>query len=120
MQNVYAHARKSRLPTLAGWRHAQVFGSTQAIISAVEAGLGVAFVSEFAARGPHRFPTHLRPQNQGRPLKRQLYITYLDRNSPTRLQREFLSFSLTGLKKEVPSPLPRRVADVPEASRGLG
>ena len=103
MQNVYAMLEKAGFDPR-GWRNAQVFGSTQAIISAVEAGLGVAFVSEFAARAAIASRRISALRIEGVPLKRQLYITYLDRNSPTRLQREFLSFSLTWAKENNPIP----------------
>ena len=103
MQNVYAMLEKAGFDPRS-WRHAQVFGSTQAIISAVEAGLGVAFVSEFAARSAIASQRISFLRIEGVPLKRQLYITYLDRNSPTRLQREFLSFSLTWVKENNPIP----------------
>ena len=106
MQNVYAMLEKAGFDARI-WRHAQVFGSTQAIISAVEAGLGVAFVSDFAARSAIASRRISGLRIEGVPLKRQLYITYLDRTPPTRLQREFLSFSLTWAKENghIPSPL---------------
>ncbi len=106
MQNVYGMLEKAGFDPRS-WRRAQVFGSTQAIISAVEAGLGVAFVSDFAARSAIASRRISGLRIEGVPLKRQLYITYLDRPPPTRLQREFLSFSLTWAKENghIPSPL---------------
>ena len=102
MQNVYRMLEGAGFDPR-NWRNAPVFGSTQAIISAVEAGLGVAFVSEFAARSAitSKHISALRIDHV--PLKRQLYITYLTRNSSTRLQREFLSFSLNWPKEELPA-----------------
>ena len=93
MQNVHRMLKETGFDSQ-GWRHAPVFGSTQAIISAVEAGLGVAFVSEFAARAAiaSRRISGLRIKEV--PLKRQLYIIYLDRDFSARLQKEFLAFSL--------------------------
>ena len=102
MQNVYRMLGGAGFDPR-NWRNAPVFGSTQAIISAVEAGLGVAFVSEFAARAAitSNHISALRIDHV--PLKRQLYITYLTRNSSTRLQREFLSFSLNWPQEEFPA-----------------
>ncbi len=76
------------------WQHAPVFGSTQAIMSAVEAGLGVAFVSAFAARQGIECGLIRSLSIEGVPLKRDLYITYLENHLTSKLQQEFLSFAL--------------------------
>ncbi|MCH8087096.1 MAG: LysR family transcriptional regulator [Chloroflexi bacterium] len=76
------------------WQHAPVFGSTQAIVSAVEAGLGVAFVSAFAAEKSIECGRIAALGVEGVPLKRDLYITYLDKHLTTKLLQEFLSFAL--------------------------
>ena len=85
------------------WQHVPVFGSTQAIVSAVEAGLGVAFVSAFAARRSIDIGLISGVRIEGVPLKRDLYIIYLEHHLTSRLQQEFLSFSLLWASKRAPS-----------------
>lgn len=75
------------------WQRAPVFGSTQSIVSAVEARLGVAFVSSFAAQKSIECGLIRSLNIEGVPLKRELYITYLENHLTSRLQHEFLSFA---------------------------
>lgn len=106
MQNVHKLLEKAGFDS-ENWRRAPVFGSTQAIISAVEAGLGVGIVSEFAARATmdSQRISGLRIENV--PLKRQLYIIYLTKQLSTRLQKEFLAFSLDWANRKQPTPMSR-------------
>ncbi len=76
------------------WQRAPVFGSTQSIVSAVEARLGVAFVSSFAARRSIESGSIRSLKIEGVELKRHLYITYLENHLTSRLQHEFLSFAI--------------------------
>ncbi|MFQ5875009.1 MAG: selenium metabolism-associated LysR family transcriptional regulator [Dehalococcoidia bacterium] len=85
------------------WLHAPVFGSTQAIVSAVEARLGVAFVSAFAAQRSIECGLISAVRIDGVPLKRDLYITYLEKHLTSKLQQEFLSFALLWASRQGPS-----------------
>jgi len=76
------------------WQRAPVFGSTQSIVSAVEAKLGVAFVSSFAAQKSIEYGSIKSLHIEGVHLKRELYITYLENHLTSRLQHEFLSFAI--------------------------
>ena len=82
------------------WQKAMTFGSTQAIVSAVEAGLGVAFVSVFAAQKSIECGHIGALRIDGVPLKRDLYVTYLENHLTSRLQQEFLSFALLWASKQ--------------------
>ena len=85
------------------WQRAMTFGSTQAIVSAVEAGLGVAFVSVFAAQKSIECGRIRALRIDGVPLKRDLYVIYLENHLISRLQQEFLSFAFIWASKQ-PAP----------------
>lgn len=73
-------------------RAGPIFGSTQALIAAVEAELGIAFVSIYAARKDLQLGTVCRVPLAGLSLKRDLYLVYIEEHITTRLLHEFLSF----------------------------
>ncbi|HEX2912406.1 MAG TPA: LysR family transcriptional regulator [Chloroflexia bacterium] len=85
---------------------AMALGSTQAIISAVAAGLGIGFVSALATEdtGGRIVPLRLR----GLPLKRELYLVFEAGHdqSASLLVREFLSFILNKEASSNPADLP--------------
>lgn len=72
---------------------APIFGSTQAIVAAVEAGLGIAFVSGYAIRHCLQLGLVRTVGIEGITLKRGLYIIYLENRLMTRLLQEFLAFA---------------------------
>ena len=78
---------------LKGWGHATVLGSTQAVISGVQAGLGISFVSTFATATPVMAKTLYALTVEGVTLERDLFIVHQDGHLSTRLQQEFLSFA---------------------------
>ncbi|MDA1096925.1 MAG: LysR family transcriptional regulator [Chloroflexi bacterium] len=77
------------------WGATTVLGSTQAVISGVQAGLGVAFVSAFAAATPVKAGTIVALTVEGVRLERHLYIAYQVGRLSTRLQREFVGHAQT-------------------------
>lgn len=69
------------------------FGSTQALLSAVEAGLGVAFISRCAAERSLRLGLVCAVPLEGLVLRRDLYLVYVEGRPQTRLLQEFVSFA---------------------------
>lgn len=73
-------------------RVSAVLTTTRAVVSAIEAGLGIGFVSSKAlstSPQPGRIKAvHL----EGIPLRRDLYVAYVESHVTTRLVRELLSF----------------------------
>lgn len=74
------------------WMKASVFGSTQAALSAVEAGLGISFISRFAAEKGLELDKIRSVPIEKLTLKRDLYIIYQEQRMATGLLKEFLSF----------------------------
>jgi DNA-binding transcriptional LysR family regulator len=75
------------------WSSTTVLGSTEAVISGVQAGLGVAFVSAFAAATPVRAQTLAAVTVEGVDLERDLFIVYPQGGLATRSEREFVEFA---------------------------
>lgn len=75
-------------------------GSTQAIITAVEAGLGISFVSFWAVRREEAFKRLVVKKLEGVSLKRKLYYLYPKEQYLSRAAVELLSFSE---KTDIPS-----------------
>ncbi len=69
-----------------------VLGSTQAVISAVEAGSGIAFVSRSAISNSLALGLIRQVRVKGFSLKRNFYCFYVDGRVVSRLIREFISF----------------------------
>lgn len=67
-------------------------GSSQAVISAVEAGAGIAFVSNLAAAKAEKLGTVKQLSLAGLKLKRDFYCIYHAEHLSSRLLQEFLSF----------------------------
>ena len=75
------------------WSPGVVLGSTQAVLSGVEAGLGISFVSALAARrGVHAGTIAIVPVD-GLTLERDLYMVYAQDHISTRLLEEFTRFA---------------------------
>ena len=77
------------------WASTTVLGSTQAVISGVQAGLGIAFVSAFAAAAPVRTRTLAALSVEQVDLERELFIVHPEGGLSTRLGREFVEFAST-------------------------
>ena len=75
------------------WTPSVVLGSTQAVISGVEAGLGVSIVSALAARNAVRAGTVAVVPLEGLPPERDLYLVYVEGRVSTRLLQEFTRFT---------------------------
>ncbi len=75
------------------WSSTTVLGSTEAVISGVQAGLGIAFVSAFAAATPVRAQTLAAVTIERVDLERDLFIVYPEGGLSTRSEREFVEFS---------------------------
>ncbi len=75
------------------WSSTTVLGSTEAVISGVQAGLGVAFVSAFAAATPVRAQTLAAVSIEGVDLERDLFVVYPEGGLTTRLERGFVDFA---------------------------
>ncbi|MFH1487037.1 MAG: selenium metabolism-associated LysR family transcriptional regulator [Chloroflexota bacterium] len=69
-----------------------VLGSTQSVVSAVEAGLGIAFVSSLAIAKSLALGLLKSVPMEGLKLKREFYCVYHEERMVSRLQREFLAF----------------------------
>ncbi|MBI2910999.1 MAG: hypothetical protein HYY05_02570, partial [Chloroflexi bacterium] len=69
------------------------FGSTQALLSAVEAGLGVAFISRYAAERSLRLGLVRTVALEGLILRRDLFLVYVEGRLQTRLLQEFVGFA---------------------------
>lgn len=78
---------------LKGWEQATALGSTQAVISGVQAGLGVSFVSTFAAFTPVQAKSLYALTVDGVALERDLFIIHQEGHLSTRLHQEFVSFA---------------------------
>ncbi len=74
------------------WTPSVVLGSTQAVLSGVEAGLGISFVSALAARQGVQAGAIAALGVDGVDLKRDLFIVYRDEHITTRLLEEFTHF----------------------------
>lgn len=74
------------------WAAALVLGSTQAVVSAVEAGLGIAFVSNLAVAKSVALGALKVVPVADLDLKRDFYCVYHEERMVSRLQREFLTF----------------------------
>ena len=71
------------------------FGSTQALLSAVEAGLGVAFISRYAAERSLRLGLVRTVALEDLILRRDLFLVYVEGRLQTRLLQEFVAFALS-------------------------
>ncbi|MBI4308140.1 MAG: LysR family transcriptional regulator [Chloroflexi bacterium] len=69
-----------------------VVGSSQAVITAVEAGVGLGFVSALAAEKSIALRRARTVSLQGLPLKRGIYYAYPDKHAGTRLLQTFLAY----------------------------
>lgn len=87
------------------WANATVLGSTQAVISAVQAGLGISFVSAYAAALATRAGAIRALTVDGVKLERDLYIVYQEGRLSTRLQREFVAFAQSWGQTHAPPAL---------------
>lgn len=67
-------------------------GSSQAVVSAVEAGLGIAFVSNLAAARSEALARVNVVPLEGLRLQRKFYCVYRQDRLSSRLEREFLNF----------------------------
>lgn len=68
-------------------------GSTEAILAAVEAGLGISFISRLAAEGRARAGTVSLVRLQGAPFTRHLYLVHLQSRPLTRPAAAFIDFT---------------------------
>ena len=87
------------------WASTTVLGSTQAVISGVQAGLGIAFVSAFAAATPVHAQTLTALSVDQVDLKRELFIVHPEGGLSTRLGREFVEFAKTWGARHAPPAL---------------
>jgi DNA-binding transcriptional LysR family regulator len=71
------------------------FGSTQAILTAVEAGFGAAFVSRVAAAAGLTAEKYKEVALADTRLVRDLYITYVEERLDSRLLHQFVAFAET-------------------------
>ncbi len=69
-----------------------VVGSSQAVISAVEAGAGIAFISNLAAKKSEELGTVKQVTLTGLKLKRSFYCIYYAERMSSRLLQEFAGF----------------------------
>lgn len=68
-------------------------GSSEAVVNAVESGLGVAVVSRFAAEKPLALGTVVELRAVSFPFSRDLYLCTLRRGSPRRAVAAFIDFA---------------------------
>ena len=69
-----------------------IVGSSQAVISAVESGAGIAFISNLAAAKAIKMGTVNQINLSGLKLKRDFYCIYHEEHMSSRLLREFVNF----------------------------
>jgi DNA-binding transcriptional LysR family regulator len=74
------------------WQTSMVLGSTQAVISAVESGAGIAFVSNLALERSLAAGTLKRIRVDGVDLARRFYCVYRRDSLTSRLMTEFVDF----------------------------
>jgi len=74
------------------WQTSMVLGSTQAVISAVESGAGLAFVSSLALERSLAAGTLKRIRVDGINLARRFYCVYRQDSLTSRLMTEFVAF----------------------------
>ena len=74
------------------WQTSMVLGSTQAVISAVESGAGIAFVSNLALERSLAAGTLKRIRVDGVDLARRFYCVYRRDSLSSRLMTEFVDF----------------------------
>lgn len=74
------------------WQTSMVLGSTQAVISAVESGAGIAFVSNLALERSLAAGTLKRVSVDGLDLARRFYCVYRRDSLTSRLMTEFVDF----------------------------
>lgn len=72
-----------------------VLGSAQAVVSAVEAGAGIAFVSDLAIKKSLELGLVKQLELEELPLKRDFFCIYQDEALNSRLTREFITFIKT-------------------------
>lgn len=84
---------------LRGYKPSLVLGSTQAVIGAVEAGIGIAFVSNLAIKKSVALELVKVVTIQGPKLRRNFYCIYRKERIVSRLLEEFLAF----VKSRMPS-----------------
>lgn len=92
MKTVFELLMKSGTPLPKNVSVAGIFGSTQALLYAVEAGLGAGFVSSLALSATKRPVKATRLKET--PLFRSLYIAYDKKHLKTRLLKEFCRFAV--------------------------
>lgn len=76
----------------AGWAPSLVLGSTQAVLSAVEAGVGIAFISHLAIKKSVALGLVKQVPVKGLKLRRAFYCIYRKERATSRLPGEFISF----------------------------
>ncbi len=89
------------------WASTTTLGSTQAVISGVQAGLGVAFVSAFAAATPVSARVLNALAVDGVDLARELFIVHPEGGLTTQLGRAFVEFAVTWGARHPPPELGR-------------
>lgn len=75
-----------------GLTHHLVLGTTQAIVSAVESGMGIAFISDLAIRKSTALGLVKQVAIDDLHLSRDFYCVYHKKHATTRLLEEFISF----------------------------
>ena len=99
------------------WSGTTVLGSTEAVISGVQAGLGVAFVSSFATATPVRAGTLAVAAIEGVEIERDLFIVHHGGELSTRLEREFVTFARAWGQRHVPPTLGHPLSDRHDAPK---
>lgn len=95
------------------------FGSTEAVIAAVEAGLGLSFVSRWAAEKALRGGKVVMAGIAGTPLKRRLYLIHLRDRILSPAAQAFLNVAAAkqeGPEHNVPGPLQEPLPGNPDSS----
>ena len=72
--------------------HHLVLGTTQAIVSAVESGMGIAFISDLAIKKSKALGLVKQVDIEDLHLRRDFYCVYHKKHTTTRLLEEFISF----------------------------
>ena len=78
---------------LARVRRVLTLGSTQAVVAAVESGVGIAFVSSLAAKRSLDLGLVRQASLEGVSIKRRFHCVHPRQQAESRLLREFLAFA---------------------------
>jgi len=79
---------------VSGWKNISSLGSTQSVISGVQAGLGVSFVSRIAANVSVKSGLIHSLNLNGVDLERDLFMVHRKGNITTKLHKTFVDFSM--------------------------